>query len=75
MTFAEQIRQAIKDSRQPLLTISTKAGVPYRDVTEFMASEAPLSLWAAHRICRTFGMTLTAPNFDQYAKQRRKKTN
>ena len=73
MTFADQIRQAIKDSRQPLLDISTKAGVRYSVVTKFMAHEAPLSLWAAHRICETFGMTLTEPNFDQYQTSKRKR--
>ena len=73
MTFADQIRQAIKDSQQPLLTISTKAGVRYAEINQFMASEAPLSLWAAHRICETFGMTLTAPTFEQYRTRQRKK--
>ena len=70
MTFAEQIRQAIKDSRQSLYAISTKAGVGYGEVSKFMANEAPLSLRAAHRICETFGMTLTEPNFEQYKAKR-----
>ena len=73
MTFAEQIRQAIKDSRQSNYAISTKSGVRYSEVAQFMASEAPLSLWAAHRICETFGMTLTEPTFEQYRTQRRNK--
>ena len=73
MTFAEQIRQAIKNSRQPLLDISRRAGVRYSDVTKFMAHEAPLSLWAANRICETFGMTLTEPNFEQYRKPQKKR--
>ena len=72
MTFAEQIRQAIKDSRQPLSAISRKARVRYSDVSRFMANEAPLPLWAAHRICETFGMTLTEPTFENYRTRRKK---
>ena len=56
--FAEQLRQAIRDSKQTQLGISRKTGVQQAVLSRFLSGRAGMSLASVGKIVEHLGLTL-----------------